>query len=845
MSRAIRVVLDWFAARGWTPFDYQQQVWRAYLEGESGLVHAPTGVGKTLAAWLGPLIEHLHEEPSAGPCSVRERRPGARRSASAPLRVLWITPLRALAHDTLLSLRAPTADLGLPWSVEMRTGDTSTSIKARQKERLPTALVTTPESLSLMLSYPDSQERFSSLRCVVVDEWHELMSTKRGVQTELALARLRHWRPRLRTWGLSATLGNLQQARDVLMGTAPADDRRPARLITADRLKDVRVETLIPDDVAAYPWSGHLGTRLVEGVAGSIAEARSALLFTNTRSQAELWFQALLLARPDWLGRIALHHGSLERELRRKVEQMLGAGHLRCVVCTSSLDLGVDFSPVDRVFQVGSPKGISRLLQRAGRSGHQPGATSTIVCVPTHAFELVEFAAARKALSRRDVEARPPIEKPLDVLVQHLVTIACGGGFVADGLRDEVRSTYAYRELSETEWGWCLDFCVRGGATLNAYPQYARITRDEGGRFVPSSPQAARLHRLNIGTITSDPAIAVCTTRGRRLGTIEESFLSRLRPGDHFVFAGRTLELVGLRGGKAVARPVRRGKGIVPRWNGARFPLSTQLGASVRHELAIALQEPAESAEIRAALPLLTMQARQSILPGPDELLFESTRTREGWHWFVFPFEGRLVHEGLAVLVAQRVAQRGPCTIHVTCNDYGFELLTTEPLDLSEDDWRRLLDADHLTEALLACLNSTQMARRPFRDIARIAGLVFQGYPGAERPARQLQASSDLFFDVFRDFDAGSLLLEQAQREVLDQQLEIRRLHAALERQRSARWMLQRTAQLSPLAFPLWAESLRAQSISSESWAQRVKKMAMQLENAAPPSRAGARRVAD
>jgi ATP-dependent Lhr-like helicase len=862
----MRTVLAWFRRRGWKPFDFQREVWEAYLRGESGLVHAPTGVGKTYAVWMGPLAEQMAEaatlkkvtgrsrrtmrgdsaagaKTGAGAAAIQvvEKSPKAKKSArnsTLPLRVLWLTPLRALANDSVQALRTPVEELRLPWSVELRTGDTSQSLKAQQRDRLPTALVTTPESLSLLLSYPDAKERFSSLRCVIVDEWHELLGTKRGVQVELALARLRRWSENLRVWGLSATLGNLEEARDVLIPPqvdALEEVRSSARLISSALTKKIAVETLIPEDVERYPWSGHLGTKLVERVAQSIEQASSSLLFTNTRSQAELWFQALLEARPDWLGKIALHHGSLERKIRTRVEQFLQAGALKCVVCTSSLDLGVDFSPVDRVFQVGSPKGIARLLQRAGRSGHRPGATSTIVCVPTHSFELVEFAAARDAIFRRDVEGRAPLKKPLDVLVQHLVTIGIGGGFFSDELYSEVRTTHAYRDLTPMEWGWCLDFCVRGGRSLQAYPQYARLVADEVGRYGPANARVTRLHRLSIGTITSDTSLTIKQTNGRTLGSIEEYFIARLSPGDRFVFAGRVLELVRVREMTAYVRPARGKSGRIPRWNGARFPLSTQLGNAVRALMSgtgtdAGARAAAASPELKAAGPLLALQARSSALPQPDELLIETTRTRDGYHTFVFPFEGRLVHEGLSAVLAQRLAQWMPRTIHITCNDYGFELLATEDPGLDESAWRKLLSTEGLTDDLVACLNTSLMARRQFRDIARIAGLVFQGYPGQPQLTRHLQATSDLFFDVFRDFDADNLLLEQAQREVLDQQLEFERLRGAMERMRGMRLRIVATRELTPLAFPLWAESLRSQSISSESWASRVKKMVLRLE---------------
>lgn len=805
--------LSWFATHAWTPFEFQKQAWAAYRAGASGLVNAPTGMGKTLAVWGGPLLDWL-ESPPAGSCGK-----------APPLTVLWLTPLRALASDTAANLCVPLEALGMPWTLGLRTGDTSASLRAKQRQRMPTCLITTPESLSLLLSYPDHAEKFADLRCVIVDEWHELMSTKRGVQVELGLARLRRLRPGLRTWGLSATLGNLEQAMGVLLG----DGASTGRLIIAADHKAFELRTLLPPDMERFPWAGHLGTRMLPQVLEVLLQARSTLLFTNTRSQAEIWFRAIMRERPEWIGQVALHHGSLERSLRERVEDLLRAGALRCVVCTSSLDLGVDFSPVDQVVQVGSPKGIARLLQRAGRSGHQPDGVSRIVCVPTHAFELVEFAAARTAAGGRRIECRPPVERPLDVLTQHLVTVALGGGFVEEELFAEVRSTHAFGGLTEPEWRWAVDFVSRGGPALRAYTQYAKVVPHEG-RYLAPCPRIARLHRMAIGTITSDSVMQVKLMTGRYLGTIEEGFISRLKPGDRFVFAGMTLELVMTEGMTAFARKTPRGGGRVPQWLGARFPMSTQLADAVRMKLE--QHATAGEEEMRHVAPVLELQGRWSSIPQADELLIESARTAEGYHQCVFPFEGRLVHEGLATLIAYRLARRKPRSIILSVNDYGFHLLSPQPLRLGEEDWRKLLATRRLLEDLLGCLNAAQMARRQFREIARVAGLVFPGFPGSGKTARQLQASSELFFDVLQEFDPGNLLLDQARREVLERELEFQRMQAALERMQVLKLVQRRTPHLTPLAFPLWAEFVRGQ-VSSERWIDRVERMAGHLEAAA------------
>jgi ATP-dependent Lhr-like helicase len=825
----------WFRERGWSPFEFQRQVWESYLAGESGLVHAATGTGKTYAVWLGPLLEWLAEHPD--PATIRR----VRRASAPPLRVLWITPLRALAADTEASLRAPLAALGVPWTLERRTGDTSSSRRSLQRARLPTALVTTPESVSLFLSYPDARELFSTLLLVVVDEWHELLGSKRGAQTELALARLRRWCPGLRTWGLSATLGNLDEALRALLGEgAPA-----GRVVRGEETKPVRVDSLLPDAVERFPWAGHLGLALLPRVVAAVEEGRSALVFTNTRSQTELWYQAILEARPEWAGELALHHGSLGRKVRDWVEEALREGRLRCTVCTSSLDLGVDFAPVDRVLQVGSPKGVARLLQRAGRSGHQPGVESRVTCVPAHAFELVEVAAARRAIETGRIEPRQPPERPLDVLAQHLVTAASGGGFEAGAMLDEVRTARAYRDLTGTEWEWVLDFVTRGGPALAAYPEYRRVSRGDDGRYVVADRAVAQRHRLSIGTITSDASVLVQYLSGGRLGTVEESFVARLRPGDRFVFAGKTLELDSVRDLTAYVRKARGRSGTVPRWMGGRMPLSTHLAAAVREQLEEAREGRFAGPEMAAVRPLLELQARWSALPAAEELLIERLRSREGHHLFFYPFEGRLVHDGLAALFAWRLARRRPLTFTLAVNDYGFELLSADPAPLEEalagETADGLLAVEGLAEDIPASLNAAEMAKRQFREIARIAGLLFEGLPGRRKPARHLQASSGLFYEVFSQYDPGNLLLLQAHREVLEQQLERSRLGRTLARLAASRVTVVELERPSPLAFPLMVERMR-EKLSSEKLADRVRRMQAQLEKAAGPV-AGRKRV--
>jgi ATP-dependent Lhr-like helicase len=743
--------------------------------------------------------------------------------------VLWITPLRALAGDTANALRQPVDQMGLPWTIETRTGDTTPGARARQSRKLPSALVTTPESLSLLLSGSDASEKFADLRLVVVDEWHELMGTKRGVQTELGLSRLRGICPGLRTWGLSATIGNLDDARRSLLGRSPDT---PSRIVRGEEPKVTVVDSLIPPVIERFPWAGHLGTQMVSQVVSAIEEGETSIVFTNTRSQTEIWYQAILAQRPEWAGTIALHHGSLERKTRDWVEEGLRTARLRCVVATSSLDLGVDFSPVDRVLQVGSPKGIARLLQRAGRSGHRPGAPSRVTCVPTHSLELIEVAAARDGMEAGAIESRYPVARPLDVLAQHVVTIAVGEGFDPDELLAEVRSTDSYGDLPDDEWEWVLSFVSDGGTALKGYPEYSKVVRDDRGRWMVADRTIARRHRMSIGTIVSDANIVVQYLRGRRLGSVEESFIARLTQGDRFVFAGTPLEFVRVRDMVAWVRRAPNGSGVIPRWMGSRLPLSGELAAALRVRLGEAAAGEFRGPEMKAIKPILDVQARWSRIPAPDELLIERVKTREGHHIFFFPFEGRLVHEGLAALFAWRISRISPITFSMSSNDYGFELLSPDEAPLDEALAAGLLDPENLVDDIPASLNATEMARRQFREIARVAGLVFPGFPRSGKSARQLQASSGLFFDVFQRHDAGNMLLTQAHREVLERQLERTRLGRTLQRLSESRVVVTAPKRTPPLAFPLLVDRTR-ERLSSEKLADRVRRMQRALERAA------------
>lgn len=823
-------VQAWFATRGWRPFGFQREVWDAVAKGQSGLLHATTGAGKTYALWFGALLALSDAAGGRRRSRAKAEAPDAA-TVAAPLQVLWITPMRALAADTLRALQLPLESLAPHWQAGARSGDTSSAERSAQDKRLPTALVTTPESLSLMLSRADAKDQLRSVRMVVVDEWHELMGNKRGVQVQLALARLKRWRPELVVWGMSATLGNLDEALRTLLGPGAEG----GVLVRGETPKELIVDTLLPGRSERFPWGGHLGVTMLPQVVEEIAASSTTLVFTNTRSQAEIWYSALLDARPDWAGEIALHHGSLDRAVREWVELALKKGSLRAVVCTSSLDLGVDFLPVERVLQIGSAKGIARLLQRAGRSGHAPGRPSRITLVPTHSIEIIEGAAARAAIAAGQIEARQTPHQPLDVLVQHLVTVALGGGFTPEALYDEVRSTAAYASLPADTWQWCLDFVARGGPSLVAYPDFKRVVPDAEGVWRVPDARLARRHRMNIGTIVSDASISVQYLSGGRIGSVEESFVARLKPGDCFLFGGRLLELVRIHDMTALVRRASGQRPAVPRWGGGRMAFTSTLGDAVVQQLARAGAGVFDSPELQNLRPLLELQRQWSALPSHEHLLAETLQTREGWHLFVYPFAGRPVHLGLASLLAWRIAQHEPRTFSIAFNDYGFELLSAV-----EVDWATLLprtlhgatDAQALLHEVLASLNASELARRRFREIARVSGLIFQGYPGEKRSNRQLQASSSLFYEVFRKYDPGNRLLAQAEQELLAQELEIGRLQASLERMSAQQLVMRRIERPTPFSFPLMVELFR-EKLTNEKLGDRIARMVAQLEKAA------------
>jgi ATP-dependent Lhr-like helicase len=808
----IKIGKDWFSTRGWNPFAFQIESWQAYLNGESGLVNAPTGSGKTYSLMIPVLLEFIRNNPNY------------KSKKNNGLQVIWITPIRALSKEIEISGKRVIDGLGLLWKVGVRSGDTSVGERAKQKLKPPELLITTPESLHLLLAQKGYQEFFGNLKAIIADEWHELMGSKRGVQVELALSRLKSIVPGLKVWGISATIGNMDQAIEALLGNYYHGKKYT--VIKADIEKKVEVVSILPDSVEMMPWSGHLGIHLLQRVVDIVKQSTTTLIFTNTRSFAEIWYQKMLDRAPELSGLIAMHHGSISQELRSWVEDQLHEGKLKAVVCTSSLDLGVDFRPVETVVQVGGPKGVARFLQRAGRSGHQPGAVSRIYFVPTHSLELMEAAALREAIRQKIVEDRLPYIRSFDVLIQYLMTLAVSNGFKPEEILPEIRSTFCYSSLSDDEWYWLLNFVTTGGHSLQAYDEYRKVVIDNGIYKVESRAIAMR-HRLSIGTIVGDSSLFIRYVTGKYLGTIEESFISRLSPGDVFWFAGKNLELVRIKEMEVHVRKSNRKSGAVPSWQGGRMPLSSQMSAMIRQKLSEVVEGKEYDIEMKFLKPLFQLQQYRSHLPGKHEFLIEYFHSTEGYHVMMYPFEGRFVHEGMAALMAYRIAQIQPITFSLAMNDYGFELLSDQPIPIEEALETNILGSDDLMKDIQASINSTEMARRKFRDIAAISGLVFKGYPGKPVKDRHLQSSSQLFFDVFHDYDASNLLLRQAFEEVMDFQLEEARLRRALDRIATQKIILTMPEKPTPFGFPIMVDGMR-EKLTSEKLEDRIKRMALE-----------------
>ena len=975
MSKGQKIISEWYKTKKWKQFAFQKEMEEAFLAGYSGLLNAPTGSGKTFAMFLPFIADYINKHPDD---YLTLKNNG--------LRLLWITPLRALTNDIRKAMQTVVDDIGLPWIVGTRTGDTSAKEKLALKKRQPEVLLTTPESLHIMLATKDYPKLFENLQAIVIDEWHELLGTKRGVQLELGLSRIKNLSPalskgeggqqvfpryyttdsqrwntslpnakemrskpseaenalwqRLRSkqlgfkfrrqhpildyiadficiekkiiievdggyhqttgqiqldnerteilnefgyqvirfsndevlrniikverevktacenaflsmvkihekapntlaslplgegwggviWGISATIGNLDQAAEVLLGVDMP--KKNIKLIRAKLNKKIIIESVIPENIEKFSWAGHLGIKLLPQVMEIVAKSKTTLIFTNTRSQTEIWYMTILDKYPEYAGIIAMHHGSLDNELRNWVENALHNELLKVVVCTSSLDLGVDFRPVDSVVQIGSPKGVARFMQRAGRSGHHPGATSKAWFVPTHSLELLEGAALKQAIIEEVFESRDPILLAMDVLMQYLVTLAVSDGFRPDNIFEELKTTYAFADLERKEFSQILEFITMGGKTLSQYDEFLKV-EIEDGLYKVNSRKVAMRHRLSMGTIVGDVSMRVKFLTGGYLGSIEEGFISKLKIGDNFHFAGRSLELVKIKEMTAFVRKSPKKKGIIPSWVGGRMPLSSQLSAMLREKLDEVARGVEKDAEVKALKPLFELQAKLSRIPGNTEFLIEKFTSRDGHHLFFYPFEGRLVHEGMASLFAYRISKFKKANFSIAINDYGFELLTDEEVPLQQALANDLFSIDNLLDDIQQSLNATEMARRRFRDIAHIAGLVFTGFPGKAMKSRHLQASTSLLFEVFSEYESDNVLIRQAYQEALQFQLEEYRLRAALQRLQTLKVVITESEKPTPFAFPILVDGLSREKLITETLEERIAKMTMRYE---------------
>jgi ATP-dependent helicase Lhr and Lhr-like helicase len=831
-TKGYATIQQWLAGKGLQPFLFQQQTWQHIILQQSGIVNAPTGCGKTFAVFLGALIQFINANPTQYKTVQKNG-----------LQLIWITPLRALAKDIGRAMEEAIAALGLQWKVGIRNGDTSIADRQKQKKQFPEVLIITPESLHLFLAQKDYPNLLTQLKIIAVDEWHEILGSKRGVQVELAISRIMGIKKNaLSIWGISATIGNLQQGKDVLLHTL----NTTGVIVKAQIKKQIVVESIIPDEIEKYPWAGHLGIKLVKKVIPIINQNKTTLIFINTRGMSETWYQAILNAAPDLAGAIALHHGSIEQDLRLWVEDNLHTGKLKAVVCTASLDLGVDFRPVDTVIQVGSPKGVARFLQRAGRSGHQPDAISKIYFLPTHSLELVEAAALRTAVEADELESKEPMLLCFDVLLQYLCTLAISDGFTPNTIFEEVKKTYCFSEMLEEEWQQILFFLTNGGKALQQYDEYKKVEIIDGIYKITSRKLAMR-HRMHIGTIVSDAMLKVKFLGGTYIGVIEEWFMSKLNPGDAFTLAGRNLELIAIKDMTVLVKKSTSKKTLVPSWMGGRMSLTANLGIILRETFnqAISIQQKIanhsfskideqKNIELTALQPLFNLQSQLSHIPKANELLVEQIESKEGYHLLIYPFEGRQIHEAMSAIIAYRIGQIIPITFSIAMNDYGFELLSNQPIPVDDTNVQDLFSEDNLFFDIQKSVNSTEMAKRKFRDIAVIGGLIFTGMPGEKVKARHLQSSAGLLFNVFNEYDENNFLLRQAYNEVMQQQMEEVRLRTAFKRLYNSKIILQFPTKLTPLSFPIIVDGLNRNNLSSEKLEDRIKRMQQQLEKDTP-----------
>lgn len=806
-TNGFKIIQNWMMEKSISPFKFQIQTWQKFGSGYSGMVVAPTGFGKTFSVFLALISDFLNHPENY----------------KIGLKMIWITPLRSLSKDIAKAMQEAIDEIGLDWAVGVRNGDTDPKVRQQQVKNMPEILVATPESLQLLLGQKNHQRFFKNLQTIVVDEWHELLGSKRGVLVELGISQLRKYVPKLKIWGITATIGNLDEAMEVLI---PYPIKKTK--VTAKEHKKIEILPVFPDEVEILPWAGHLGQKLADKVVPIILQSKSTIVFTNTRSQSEMWYQLLLNVHPDFAGQIAIHHSSIDSELRNWIEENLSNGKLKAVVSTSSLDLGIDFKPVDTVIQIGSAKGVARFLQRAGRSGHSPFETSKIYCVPTHSLELIEVAALKEAIKQNVIEPREPQVLCFDVLVQFLMTLAIGDGFYPEETYERIKQVYTFQEITDEEWKSIIEFLTIGGSALKSYEEYHKVVVMEDGLHKVTSRRIAMLHRMNMGAIVSDAMLKVKFISGGYIGMVEEYFISRLKKEEKFILAGRVLEVAMIKDMTVFVR-TSKGKAQAPSYLGGRLPLSSNLGQFLREKLSIALNPKTSEKELKFLHPLLMNQEERSHIPKDDEFLVEMIKNREGYHLFMYPFEGRLVHEVMAALIAFRISKLAPISFSMAMNDYGFELFSDKEIPLNEENLDKILTRDNLMTDVISSINAAEMARRKFRDIAVISGMVVQNFPGQQRSNKSLQSSAGLIFKVLEDHDPNHFLVRQAYTEVFNMQLQEQRLVEAFKRIEKSKIVLKFANAFTPLSFPIKVDSLR-QTLTSEDLDTRIQKLIQQAK---------------
>jgi ATP-dependent Lhr-like helicase len=783
----------WFATRGWQARPHQMTLTEAALAGESALLIAPTGGGKTLAGFMASLIE-LKEKARTSNTGI------------PALHTLYISPLKALAVDVQRNLMAPVGDMGLDIRIETRTGDTPSHVRQRQRRNPPDVLLTTPEQLALFIASDHAKDFFADLKSVIVDEVHAMAASKRGDLLSLGLATLGNWAPACRFIGLSATV---KEPEELARWLAP-----DARIIRAEGGVSAEVDILVSRE--RIPWSGHSGRFAVPEVYEAIKRARMALVFVNTRSQAEVMFQELWRVNDDNLP-IALHHGSLAKEQRVRVEAAMAAGQLKAVVCTSTLDLGIDWGEVDLVIQMGAPKGAARLIQRIGRANHRMDEASRAVLVPTNRFEVLECRAAEAAVEAGEIDGEGLRQGSLDVLAQHVMGRACGEGFDLAPLYEEIVRAAPYADLDWETFERIVDFVASGGYALKTYDRFHRIVRRPDGRWVARTAQDAQQHRMNVGAIVEAVQLSVrlasfvgkgagapgekrTVRAGRKLGEIEEYFISTLVPGDTFLFGGEVLRLIGVEGLDVLTVRAVGEKPAIPSYNGGKFPLTTFLAERVRQMIHDPAQWDALPGPVRE---WFAAQVRRSSIPPPDHLLVETFPRGERHYMVCYPFEGRLAHQTLGMLLTRRLERMGAKPLGFVASEYAMAVWAME--DMAGIDMGALFHPDMMGDDLEAWLDESALMKRTFAHCAQVSGLIARNLPGKEKNSRQVSFSSDLIYDVLRSHEPDHILLQAARQDAATGLLDVRRLSDMLVRIRGKidHNVLDR---ISPFAVPVMLE---------------------------------------